>query len=225
MTSNNNITLPDRAMAYSYLGLSGLKVSSFGIGTYLNVGSSNPNYSRSKFKEILQLAKQHGINYIDTADTYYNGEAELELGTILKELDWKRSSYIISTKIFWGITDEPNDLGLSRKHLLDGLNDALSRLQLSYVDILYCHRYDPNTPMFEICDTMNNFIKQGKILYWATSEWPATAILLAMATCDKNGFNKPICEQVQHNMINRNKVEAEYTALYSFCKLGIKIDY
>ncbi|HEY3291804.1 MAG TPA: aldo/keto reductase, partial [Anaerolineae bacterium] len=160
------------------------------------------------------------VNFFDNAEAYAGGNAETAMGKVLKEL--ARESYVVSTKIFWGGRG-PNDTGLSRKHLTEGLNKALKRLQVDYVDLIFCHRPDPNTPIAETVWSMDNFIRQGKALYWGTSEWSSQQLTEAYAVAQQHHLLAPQMEQPQYNMFVRERVEKEYAPLYELMGLGTTI--
>jgi len=201
-------------MEYRYLGNSGIRVSVLGFGNAVN-------YRNDKLTvETLKVAIAHGINHFDTAEIYGLGTGETNLGKALKELGIPRKKLIISTKIF-RIGTDPNDGFLSRKHIIEGLKNSLQRLQLKYVDIVYCHRFDSYTPLEEICDTMNYVIESGLAFYWGTSGWSASQIMEAYAICDKLNLIKPIAEQVHYNIFMRSPVEDEYNDLIKKYKMGL----
>lgn len=204
-------------MRYRYLGNSGIRVSVFSWGNWINV-SNNNNITTKTIKRALEL----GINYFDTAEIYGFGEAEKSLGTALNELEVKRNSIVVSTKIYksgLGV----NDSMLSRKHIIEGLNDSLKRLQLDYVDIVFCHRYDNDTSLEVVCRAMDFVINQGKAFYWATSEWKASQIMEAIKICETYNLVKPIADQCQYNMIERSKVENEFSHLFDAHKYGTTV--
>lgn len=200
-------------MLYRYLGNSGLKVSVLSLGNWVNV---------KKDFESFQLAYQNGVNFFDTAEIYGFGEAETSLGETLKKLNARREELVISTKIFKSGTGV-NDSFLSRKHIIEGLNNSLKRLQLDYVDVVFCHRPDPNTPMEETCRAMDWVINQGKAFYWGTSEWSPSQIGEAHVICERLGLIKPIVEQCQYNMMVRDRMENEYVHLFKTTKMGTTI--
>ncbi|CAG8647530.1 400_t:CDS:2 [Rhizophagus irregularis] len=162
-------------MDYRYLGHSGLKVSVLSVGGWVTFGQQ---ISPEMTLKIMQIAFDNGINYFDTAEVYAGGKSEIDMGNAIKKLQWKRSDFVISTKIFWG-GKGPNDRGLSRKHIIEGLDASLKRLGLEYVDLVFAHRPDPDTPMHEIVRAFNYVIDKGKALYWGTSEWSAQQIMEA----------------------------------------------
>ncbi|CAH1760104.1 13910_t:CDS:2 [Entrophospora sp. SA101] len=203
-------------MEYRYLGNSGLKVSVISLGGWVTFGGQ---VAPETTRECMQIAFENGVNYFDTAEVYAGGKSELDMGNAIKILDWKRSDFVISTKIFWG-GKGPNDRGLSRKHIVEGLNASLKRLGLDYVDLVYAHRPDPDTPMEEIVRAFNFVIDQGKAYYWGTSEWPADQIVEAHGIANRLGLISPLVEQVQYNMFHRERVENEYLHLFKEYKMG-----
>jgi voltage-dependent potassium channel beta subunit len=176
-------------------------------------------------KECMQTAWDHGINFFDTAETYANGQCEIEMGQALKELDWPRDEYVISTKVFFGTgRKEPNTRGLSRKHVVEGLKSSLERLQLSYVDIVFAHRPDPATPMKEIVEGFTQCIRNLNLAYyWGTSEWSAQQITEASEIAEKYNLIAPIAEQPQYNAFHRERFEVEYEPLYKKYTYGTTI--
>jgi len=172
--------------------------------------------------ECMKAAYDAGVNFFDNAEVYASGKAETVMGNIIKKNGWKRSDLVISTKIFWG-GPGVNDTGLSRKHIIEGLDAALNRLQLDYVDLLFCHRPDLQTPIEETVRAMNHVINQGKVFYWGTSEWTAEQLLEAYAVSDRLGLIPPLMEQPQYSMLHRTRVEKEYANLYRDYGLGTTI--
>lgn len=168
----------------------------------------------------MALAYDHGVTFFDNAEAYGDGETEVIMGQALKNLNWNRDTFCVSSKAYWG-GDRPTQKGLSRKHLVDACNNALRRLQQDYLDIYYCHRPDPDTPIIETVSTMHHLITQGKILYWGTSEWPADLIMKARSVAKQYHYTPPIVEQPQYNMFNRQKVEHEYRFLYKESGIGL----
>ncbi|KAJ1654453.1 hypothetical protein IWQ61_005624 [Dispira simplex] len=209
--------LPATRMQYRYLGNSGLKVSAIGLGSWLTYGGQ---VSPEITYQCIRTAFHLGINYFDTAEIYSNGQCEAVLGMALKKLGCSRSEFVISTKIFWG-GNGPNERGLSRKHIIEGLRGSLGRLQLEYVDIVIAHRPDTDTPMEEIVRAFDFVINQGMALYWGTSEWGPQQITHANLVAERLGLIKPIMEQPQYNMLNRDRVEKEYLPLYRDFRLGL----
>jgi voltage-dependent potassium channel beta subunit len=206
-------------MEYRFLGNSGLKVSALSFGAWVTFG---PQMDESKAAACMHAAWDAGVNFFDNAEVYADGVAEEIMGAVLAKSGWKRSDYVVSTKIFWG-GEGPNDRGLSRKHVLEGADAALRRLRLDYVDLIFCHRADLHTPVEETVRAMNHLIDQGKALYWGTSEWPAERILEAHHLARRERLVPPLMEQPQYNMFHRDRVEREYAPLYERIGLGTTI--
>lgn len=204
-------------MKYNNLGRSGLKVSELSFGSWLTFGMS---VDMRKAKELMRIAFDAGVNFFDNAEVYAEGQSEVVMGEILKE--YKRQDLVISTKIFWG-GNGPNDKGLSWKHLVEGTNASLKRLQLEYVDLLFCHRPDPSTPIEETVRAMDQLIRQGKAFYWGTSEWSAQQIESAISIAKGCNCIAPTMEQPQYNMLVRERFEIEYKPLFEKYKLGTTI--
>ncbi|MFM7203555.1 MAG: potassium channel beta subunit family protein [Myxococcota bacterium] len=204
-------------MKYRRLGSAGLKVSELSYGAWLTFGGE---LDVAAARRIMLAAFEAGVNFFDNAEAYANGQAEVVMGEALKEL--KRESLVISTKIFWGGSG-PNDRGLSRKHVLEGTHKALKRLQTDYVDLLFCHRPDPETPIEETVRAMDHLIRQGKVLYWGTSEWSAEQLEEAYRLARELGCYAPSMEQPQYNLLHHKKVEQEYAPLYEKYGLGTTI--
>jgi len=198
-------------MQYRNLGRSGLKISELSLGAWLTFGGQITN-NEVAF-QCMKSALDNGCNFFDNAESYAGGEAEVVMGKSIKRLGVKRSDLVISTKVFWG-GKGPNDLGLSRKHVIEGLYASLKRLDLDYVDLLFCHRPDLNTPVEETVRAMNYLINQGKVFYWGTSEWPYGMIREAQEIARNLGLLGPLMEQPQYNMFHRTRVEKEYKPLY-----------
>ena len=197
-------------MEYRQLGKAGVKVSELSLGAWVTYGTQ---FGLKQAKEIMAAAFDAGINFFDNAEVYANGEAETIMGQALKELGWQRKDYLVSTKIFWG-GDGPNDRGLSYKHIIEGTNNALKRLQLEYVDLIYAHRPDPETPIEETVFAFNQVIREGKAFYWGTSEWSAAEIMRAVDFARRNNLRPPSMEQPQYNLLSRQRFEEEYAPLY-----------
>ncbi len=197
-------------MEYRHLGKAGVKVSELSLGAWVTYGAQ---FGVKQAKEIMAAAFDAGINFFDNAEAYANGEAERIMGEALKELGWQRKDYLVSTKIFWG-GDGPNDHGLSYKHIMEGTNNALKRLKLDYVDLIYAHRPDPETPIEETVFAFNQVIREGKAFYWGTSEWAAAEIMRAVDFARRNNLRPPSMEQPQYNLLSRKRFEDEYTPLY-----------
>jgi voltage-dependent potassium channel beta subunit len=204
-------------MTYRYLGKSGLKVSVLSFGAWVTFGDQ---LGEDVATELMKTAYQHGVNFFDNAEGYSGGKAETMMGNIIRKLGWKRSDLVLSTKIFWG-GDGPNDVGLSRKHVLEGTWAALKRLQTDYVDLVFCHRPDPNTPIEETVRAMNVLLSQGLAFYWGTSEWSAEQIRQAYELARREHLVPPVMEQPQYNMFHRQRVETEYRPLYRDVGLGL----
>ncbi|XP_066220900.1 voltage-gated potassium channel subunit beta-3 isoform X1 [Saccopteryx leptura] len=202
-------------MKYRNLGKSGLRVSCLGLGTWVTFGSQ---ISDETAEDVLTVAYEHGVNLFDTAEVYAAGKAERTLGNILRSKGWRRSSYVITTKIFWGGQAE-TERGLSRKHIIEGLRGSLERLQLGYVDIVFANRSDPNSPMEEIVRAMTYVINQGLALYWGTSRWGAAEIMEAYSMARQFNLIPPVCEQAEHHLFQREKVEMQLPELYH--KIGV----
>ncbi len=206
-------------MEYRRLGTSGLKVSALSLGAWVTYGGQ---VGEKVANECMTAAREAGVNFFDNAEGYAGGEAERVMGNVIKKLGWERESYVISTKIFWG-GEGPNDTGLSHKHVIEGANKALKRLQLDYVDLIFCHRPDPNTPIEETVRAMDILIKQGKAFYWGTSEWSAAQIMRADAVARQYNLTPPTMEQPQYNMFARERFEKEYDILYKELGYGTTI--
>jgi voltage-dependent potassium channel beta subunit len=197
-------------MEYRHLGKAGIKVSELSLGAWVTYGHQ---FGVEEAKEIMAAAYDAGVNFFDNAEAYASGEAETIMGKALKALGWARKDYLISTKIFWG-GDGPNDQGLSYKHIIEGVNNSLKRLQLDYVDLLFAHRPDPETPIEETVFAFNQVIREGKSFYWGTSEWSAAEIMRATDFARRNNLRPPSMEQPQYNMFHRRRFEDEYAPLY-----------
>ncbi len=206
-------------MEYRYLGKSGLQVSALSYGAWVTFGTQ---MGVDEAQACMEAAYNAGVNFFDNAEAYAAGEAERIMGEVLKRTNWKRSDLVISTKIFWG-GEGPNDKGLSRKHLVEGLEASLARLQLDYVDLLFCHRPDIHTPIEETVRAMTYLINQGKAFYWGTSEWSAQQIMEAHMIARREHLIPPVMEQPQYNMFVRERVEREYAPLYTTVGLGTTI--
>ena len=208
-------------MEYKRLGKSGLQISMLSFGSWLTFGKQiNDDTS----ERLMAMAYDRGVNFFDNAEIYARGQSEIVMGKILKKMNWDRSSYLISSKVFFGDGGKkPNQTGLNRKHVIEGCDAALSRLQLDYLDLYYCHRPDKNTPIEETVWAMNHLIQQGKILYWGTSEWSAQEIMEAHMVAKEYRLIGPTMEQPQYNMFTRRKVEVEYSQIYKTVGLGTTI--
>lgn len=204
-------------MQYRRLGRSGLKVSVFSYGTWVTVGRQ---IDEAVSRACLLAAYEGGVNFFDHAEAYASGQAEIVSGRILKEL--RREDLVISSKVFWG-GNGPNDRGLNRKHVTEACHAALRRLQTDYLDLYFCHRPDPDTPIEETVRAMDILIQQGKVLYWGTSEWSAAQLLEAYQIAARHHLTPPTMEQPQYNMFHRHRVEVEYAPLYDQYGLGTTI--
>ncbi|XP_062315555.1 voltage-gated potassium channel subunit beta-2 isoform X2 [Osmerus eperlanus] len=202
-------------MRYRNLGKSGLRVSCLGLGTWVTFGGQ---ITDEVAEELMTLAYENGINLFDTAEVYAAGKAEVVLGNIIKKKGWRRSSLVITTKIFWGGKAE-TERGLSRKHIIEGLRASLERLQLEYVDVVFANRPDPNTPMEETVRAMTHVINQGMAMYWGTSRWSSMEIMEAYSVARQFNLIPPICEQAEYHMFQREKVEVQLPEL--FHKIGV----
>lgn len=208
-------------MEYRRLGKSGLQISALSLGSWLTFGKQ---ISDDTAEDLMKLAYDKGVNFFDNAETYANGKSEIVMGNILRKMGWDRSSYVVSSKAFFGNGGKlPTQLGLNRKHLVEACNGALKRLQVEYLDLYYCHRPDKNTPIEETVRTMNHLIQQGKIFYWGTSEWSAQEIMEAHMVAKEYRLIGPTMEQPQYNMFHREKVEVEYDKIYKTVGLGTTI--
>ena len=205
-------------MNYRHLGRSGLKVSELSFGSWVTFGNQ---MGEDLARECMAAAYASGVNFFDNAEGYAHGESETVMGKVIKKLAWRRGSFIVSTKFFWGLHDGPNEKNtLNRKRLLDAIDSSLKRLQLDYVDLVFCHRPDPTTPIEETVWAMHDIVSRGKAVYWGTSEWSAAEIMEAWQIADKHHLHKPVMEQPQYNLFNRQKVEHDYVRLYQDIGLG-----
>lgn len=208
-------------MKYRHLGRSGLEVSELSFGSWVTFHNQ---LGEDQALECMKTAYEAGVNYFDNAEAYAGGRSEEVMGAALKRLGWRRASYVVSTKFFWGLFNSPNEQNtLNRKRLLEGITGSLKRLQLDYVDLIFCHRPDANTPIEETVWAMHDIIGQGKALYWGTSEWSADQILQAWSIADRHHLRKPLMEQPQYHMLHRERVEKEYARLYREIGLGTTI--
>ena len=205
-------------MNYRRLGSSGLKVSELSFGSWVTYGNQMGD---DPARECMAAAHDAGVNFFDNAQVYARGQAETIMGSALKKLGWRRSSYIVSTKFFWGLHDGPNEKStLNRKYLMHSIDDSLRRLQLDVVDLVFCHRPDPETPIEETVWALHDMIRAGKALYWGTSEWSAAEIMAASQLAERHHLAKPVMEQPQYNLFHRDRVEKEYARLYADIGLG-----
>lgn len=206
-------------MEYRFLGRSGLKVSALSFGSWVTFGQQvDTDLAYNQMKTAFDL----GVNFFDNAEGYEGGKSEEIMGKVLQKAEWKRSDLVLSTKIFWGGSG-PNDKGLSFKHIKEGTEASLKRMQTTYVDLLFCHRHDQHTPIEETVWAMNQMINEGKALYWGTSEWSAEQIRIAYDFARQEHLRPPLMEQPQYNMFHRDRVEKEYDMLYKDIGLGTTI--
>ena len=206
-------------MQYRHLGTSGLQVSALSFGAWVTFSQQ---YGEDMAYDCMKAAYDAGVNFFDNAEAYAQGKAEVVMGNVIKRAGWKRSDLVVSTKIFWG-GDGPNDTGLSRKHIIEGTNAALARLQMDYVDLLFCHRPDIHTPIEETVRAMSYLVDSGKVFYWGTSEWSAADIMEAYHIARREHLVPPAMEQPQYNMFHRERFEKEYAKLYKEIGLGTTI--
>ena len=206
-------------MEYRFLGRSGLKVSALSFGTWVTFGEQ---VEEDTAAACLKAARRAGVNFFDTAESYARGQAEVVLGRLVRKLGWKRSDLVISTKIFWG-GPGPNETGLARKHLLEGALSSLKRLQMDYVDLIFCHRPDKDTPIEETVRAMSHLVDRGLAFYWGTSEWSAEELRDAYHIARRERLAPPTMEQPQYNMFHRDRVEREYRRLYRDFGLGTTV--
>jgi len=200
-------------MEYRRLGSSGLKVSVLGFGSWVTFDTQ---MDLTPALECMQAARDAGCNFFDNAEAYAGGKSEEIMGRALRELGWPRWSYVVTTKLYWGIHDDPNmKFTLNRKYLMHGIDGSLERFGLDFVDVVYCHRSDPETPMLETVRAMSDIVSSGRALYWGTSEWSADEIRHALDLAHQHHLHAPITEQSQYNLIERRRVEKEYARLHA----------
>jgi voltage-dependent potassium channel beta subunit len=199
-------------MEYRHLGRTGIKVSELSFGSWVTF------HTQADVKlaaEMMTAAHDAGVNFFDNAEVYAGGKSEEVMGEALKRLNWRRSSYLVSTKFFWGLQDGVNERNtLNRKRLIEGINGSLERFQLEYVDLIYCHRADKTTPIEETVWAMHNIIEWGKAMYWGTSEWAAAEIVEAIQIAERHHLHKPVVEQPQYNLFERKRLEGDYVRFY-----------
>ncbi len=206
-------------MNYRRLGKAGLKLSELSLGAWVTFGEQ---IGEDAAMACMKAAYESGVNFFDNAEAYAGGKAEMVMGNVLKKMGWPRNSYVVSTKIFWG-GEGPNDTGLSHKHIIEGVNNSLRRFQLDYVDLVYAHRPDPNTPIEETVRAFDQVIRQGKAFYWGTSEWTAGDIMRADGIARQYGLTPPSMEQPQYNMLTRQRFEVEYLPIFRDLGYGTTI--
>ncbi len=199
-------------MKYRHLGKTGIQVSELSFGSWVTF---HTQAGIDSTVTMLAAAYDAGVNFFDNAETYAAGKSEEVMGAALKKLGWRRGSYLVSTKLFWGLHEGPNEQNtLNRKYLLESIDGSLARLGMDYVDLLYCHRADPSTPIEETVWAMHNIIERGKALYWGTSEWEACDVLSAIEIAERHHLHKPVVEQPVYNLFQRHRFGAEYDRLY-----------
>ena len=206
-------------MKYRRLGKAGLQVSELSFGSWVSFGTQMDVEAAG---DCMVAAYDAGVNFFDNAEVYARGQSEVIMGRILKRTGWRRANYAVSTKFFWGLNEGPNECNtLNRKYLMQAIDGSLQRLDLEYVDLVFCHRPDPHTPIEETVFAMNDIIRQGKALYWGTSEWSADEIRAAWEIAERHHLHKPQMEQPQYHMLHRDRVEREYARLYGDIGLGL----
>lgn len=199
-------------MEYRHLGRTGIRVSELSFGSWVTFKNQ---VDVKAAVEIMSAAYDAGVNFFDNAEVYASGKSEEVMGAALKQLKWRRSSYLVTTKFFWGLNDGINERNtLNRKRLIEGINGSLERFKLDYVDVIYCHRPDKTTPIEETVWAMHNIIEWGKAMYWGTSEWSAAEIVEAIAIAEKHHLHKPVTEQPQYNLFERGRMSGEYVRFY-----------
>ena len=206
-------------MEYRNLGNSGLKISELSFGSWVTFVNQ---LGQKQALECMAFAYEQGVNFFDNAEAYASGDSEILMGKLLNKLNWTRDTYIVSSKVFWG-GELPTQRGLSKKHIHDACNAALKRLQVDYLDLFFCHRPDPDTPISETVYAMNDLIHQGKILYWGTSEWSAEEIKESFKCAKKFNLRGPTMEQPQYNLLFRDRFEKEYKDIFKKYKIGTTI--
>ena len=200
-------------MEYRHLGRSGVRVSELSLGSWVTFHNQ---VNLDAAVEMMSAARVAGVNFFDNAEIYAKGKSETIMGAALKKLGWRRSSYLISTKFFWGLNEGINEKDtLNRKYLLEAIDGSLKRLGLDHVDLVYCHRPDPTTPIEETVWAMHNIVESGRAIYWGTSEWPAADIIAAIEIAERHHLHKPVMEQPEYNMFHRERFEVEYARLFS----------
>lgn len=208
-------------MEYRRLGRSGLKVSALSLGSWVTYANQ---VDTGLARDLMAAAFDQGVNFFDNAESYAGGQSEIIMGNALRELGWARHSYVVSSKFYWGIHEGVNTKRtLNRKYLRGAIDGSLQRFGLDYLDLVYCHRADPDTPIEETVRAMHDMIESGKALYWGTSEWTADEIRAAWLIADKHHLHKPVVEQPQYNLFTRRRVEEEYARLYEDIGLGLTI--
>jgi len=211
-------------MQYRRVGRSGLQVSVLSFGSWVTFANTDQIETAAQAAECLAIAKDAGVNFFDNAEGYAAGESERVMGAAFRELGWARHEYVVSTKLYWGLFDVPNMKNtLNRKYLTQAIEGSLERFGLDFVDLVYCHRPDPATPIEETVWAMSDMVSRGQALYWGTSEWSADEIRAAWDIADRHHLHKPVVEQPQYNLLHRDRVEQEYARLYEDTGLGTTI--
>lgn len=200
------------------MGRSGLKLSVLSLGSWV---SFHKQVDVDAAVEIMQAAYDGGVNFFDNAEVYALGQSEVVMGEALKKLGWRRGSYVVSTKFFWGLNDGPNEKNtLNRKRLMEAIDGSLERIQLDEIDLVYCHRDEPDTPVEEIVHAFHDMIVAGKAHYWGTSEWSSNRIIAAWRYADKHGLHRPVVEQPQYNLFERERFEGDLSVAIDHCGIG-----
>jgi voltage-dependent potassium channel beta subunit len=208
-------------MEYRRLGNAGLRTSVLSFGSWVTFGNQ---LDLEAGMECMRTAYEAGVNFFDNAEAYAAGKSEQLMGEALRQLGWPRHSYLVATKFYWGIHDGPNTRStLNRKYLLEGIDASLERLGLDFVDLVYCHRPDMDTPVEETVWAMSDMVSSGRAYYWGTSEWPADRIRAAIEVAERHHLHKPVVEQPQYNLLHRERVEEEYASLYEDFRLGLTV--
>ena len=208
-------------MQYRRLGRAGIRVSLLSLGSWITFHNQ---VNVDAAVEMMSAAREAGVNFFDNAEVYAGGKSEEVMGAALKKLGWRRGSYLVSTKFFWGLNDGPNERNtLNRKRLLEAMDGSLRRFGLDYIDLIYCHRPDPETPIEETARAMQDIVESGRAIYWGASEWSADEIRAAWSICERYGWHKPVMEQPEYNLLHRERVEKEYVRLYEDIGLGTTI--
>ena len=211
-------------MQYRRVGRSGLQVSVLSFGSWVTFANADQIETAAQAAECLSVAKDAGVNFFDNAEGYAAGESERVMGAAFRELGWKRHEYVVSTKLYWGLFNTVNMTNtLNRKYLTQAIEGSLERFGLDFVDLVYCHRPDPATPIEETVWAMSDMVSRGQALYWGTSEWSADEIRAAWDIAERHHLHKPIVEQPQYNLLHRERVEHEYARLYEDIGLGTTI--
>lgn len=208
-------------MEYRRLGKSGLQISAFSLGSWMTFGFQ---INDAMAERLMRIAYDNGVNFFDNAETYANGKSEIVMGKILKKMKWKRDTWLVSSKVYYGEGGKlPNQTGLSKKRIYEACDAALKRLQVDYLDFYFCHRPDKNCPTLEIAWAMQQLIMKGKVLYWGSSEWTGEQIREAHGICEAHNLIPPTMEQPMYNMFNRRKVEQDFRRLYDTVGLGTTV--